>query len=280
VVFRSHIDGNEHYITPEKVVQFQEMLGSDIMMVLDVCPESTLTEDKIKEAVNITTQWAVRCKEAQHDTGQHLFGIIQGGTYPALRGLSTKQLTELDFEGYAIGGLSLGESKVMMWEIVSYTVELMPAAKPRYLMGVGSPEDVFRGVELGIDVFDSALPTRVARNGALYTRTGRINIKKARYASDFSPIDSTCKCYTCSNYTAAYLNHLFRSEELLAYRLATIHNLHFMQSLIEEIRAGIASGEFVSIKKAFLDSYQVTDEITRIKQKEKYLDERRSESDN
>jgi len=267
VVFRSHVDGSEHSITPESAVSMQEKLGADIIMVLDVCPESTAGREKLGEAMASTARWAERCRSAHRDNGQHLFGIIHGGIYPELRRVSAEQITSLDFPGYAIGGLSLGEPKSLMWEMVETTVQYMPADRPRYLMGVGSPEDIVEGISRGIDIFDSALPTRVARNGALYTREGRKNIRRSAYREDMGPVETGCGCFACLNYTAAYLHHLFRCEELLAYRLATIHNLFFMQKLIEEARSAIAEGVFPEFKKGFLESYKTTDEERRIEQK-------------
>ncbi len=267
VVFRSHIDGSEHSITPESSMSMQEKLGADIIMALDVCPESTAAREKLDKAVASTARWAERCRSAHCNTGQHLFGIIQGGTYTDLRRKSAEQIVSLDFPGYAIGGLSLGEPKALMWEVVEATMSYMPVDRPRYLMGVGSPEDIVEGISLGIDIFDSALPTRVARNGALYTRRGRKNIRRSIRREETGPVESGCGCFTCRNYTAGYLHHLFRCEELLAYRLATIHNLFFMQKLIEEARQIIAAGEFPDFKKKFLESYKTTDEDRRIEQK-------------
>ncbi len=267
VVFRSHIDGSEHSITPESSMAMQEELGADVIMALDVCPGSGDVRDKQERAMESTFRWAKRCREAHHPTGQLLFGIIQGGTYPDLRRQAAEQVTSLGFPGYAIGGLSLGESKSAMWETVEATVPCMPADRPRYLMGVGSPEDIVEGISRGIDIFDSALPTRVARNGALYTRGGRKNIRRADFKEDMGPVDADCGCYTCGNYSAAYLHHLFRSEELLGYRLATIHNLYFMQKLIGQARAAIAENTFPEFRSNFLETYQTTDEDKRIEQK-------------
>jgi len=267
VVFRSHIDGSEHNITPESSMSMQEKLGADIIMALDVCPESTAAREKLDKAVASTARWAERCRSAHCDTGQHLFGIIQGGTYTDLRRKSAEQIVSLDFPGYAIGGLSLGEPKALMWEVVDATIPYMPVDRPRYLMGVGSPEDIVEGISRGIDIFDSALPTRVARNGALYTREGRKNIRRSIHREDMGPVESGCGCFTCRNYSAAYLHHLFRCEELLAYRLATIHNLFFMQKLIELARSAIVEGVFSEFKRSFLEYYKTTDEERRIEQK-------------
>lgn len=267
VLFRSHIDGSEHRITPENSIWIQQNLGADIIMVLDVCPDSGLKKENLARTIPITTRWAERCRQAYQNNGQLLFGIIQGGIHPELRKASAEQITVLDFPGYAIGGLSLGEPKSDMWDTVDYTVNLMPCDKPRYLMGVGSPEDIFEGVTRGIDIFDSALPTRVARNGALYTRKGRINVKHSLYQDKMEPIEASCGCFTCTNFTIAYLHHLFKCEELLAYRLATIHNLFFMNNLLNEIRRSIKDNRFEQEKSDFLSGYKTTHEDARIEQK-------------
>lgn len=267
VMFRSHIDGSEHHITPEYAILLQEKLGADIIMTLDVCPESTTSKEHLEKAVALTTQWAKRCQQSHNDTGQHLFGIIQGGVYPELRKLSAHQVTDIDFPGYAIGGLSLGEAKPVMWDMVEHTVQFMPVSKPRYLMGVGSPEDIFEGIARGIDIFDCALPTRVARNGALFTYGGRKNIKRSTYRDVMEPVEVTCGCYTCRKFSAAYLHHLFKCEELLAYRLATIHNVFFMNNLLDNIRASLRENKFFELKNGFMNRYQTTDEDKRLEQK-------------
>ncbi|MCX6008056.1 MAG: tRNA guanosine(34) transglycosylase Tgt, partial [Chloroflexi bacterium] len=233
----------------------------------DVCPESTTRKEHLEKAISITTQWAERCQRSHNDTGQHLFGIIQGGVYPELRKLSAQQITDIDFPGYAIGGLSLGEAKPVMWNMVEHTIQFLPVNKPRYLMGVGSPEDIFEGIARGIDIFDCALPTRVARNGALFTYGGRKNIKRATYKDVMEPVEVTCGCYTCRNFSAAYLHHLFKCEELLAYRLATVHNLFFMNNLLDEIRASLRENRFLELKNNFINKYQTTDEDKRLEQK-------------
>lgn len=274
VIFRSHIDGSEHHLTPEDVIRLQSRLGSDIAMVLDVCPESTGKKEKLAQAVNITSDWAKRCKKAHEKEDQLLFGIIQGGIYRELRRQSAEQIVSIDFPGYAIGGLSLGEAKSEMWDIVDFIMQYLPHDKPRYLMGVGTPEDILEGVSRGIDIFDSALPTRVARNGALYTHSGRKNIKRSEYKDKFGPIEDSCSCFTCCNFSAAYLHHLFKCEELLALRLATIHNLFFINTLIKDIRSSILNGSFTDMKNSFLRDYQTTDETSRIEQKAKILKRR------
>lgn len=279
VRFRSHIDGSEHYITPEYAIQLQEKLGADIIMALDVCPSSTGKKGDLSRAVEITTEWADRCIRVHGNTGQHLFGIVQGGVDKSLRKTSAEALANFGFPGYAIGGLSLGEKKSEMWKTVVTTVPFLPPDKPRYLMGVGSPEDIVEGISRGIDIFDSALPTRVARNGALYTRAGRINIKKSIHRYDMKPIEESCTCFTCRNFSIAYVHHLFKSEELLAYRLATIHNVFFMNSLISEIRESIRAGRFADFKQEFITTYQITDEDRRIAQKVRSVEAKHKKGD-
>jgi len=271
VVFRSHIDGSEHRLTPELVTEFQQKLGADIIMALDECPAINASEAKVRQAVDRTTRWAERCRKHHQSTDQLLFGIIQGGISLELRQQSAKAITSLDFPGYAIGGLSLGEAKEMTWSMVDETMPFLPQDKPRYLMGVGSPEDIIEGVSRGIDLFDSALPTRVARNGALFTMQGRINIRKAAFREKEGPVDADCDCYTCRTFSAAYLHHLFKCEELLAYRLATIHNLRFIVRLMQQIENAVQQGTFASFKSDFLNQYQVTDEEVRLAQKQKWL---------
>ena len=274
IVFRSHIDGSQHLITPEMAIQFQEALGADIIMVLDECPAYEESFEKVQRAVSRTHQWAERCQRAQKRDDQALYAIIQGGLFPELRHQSAEYLTSLDFSGYAIGGLSLGEPKKVTVAMIEETVALLPENKPRYFMGMGSPEDIVDGVARGIDLFDSAFPTRIARNGALFTRLGRVNIRNAAYSQMERPIDPDCDCYTCRTFSAAYLHHLFNCQELLAYRLATIHNLTFMSHLMHKIRGAILDGTFGSFKNEFLASYQATDEQIRLDQKQKWLKSR------
>ena len=270
VIFRSHIDGSEHLITPELAIQYQESLGADIIMVLDECPPHTATFAEAEVAMKRTHQWAERCLQAK-SSDQMLFAIAQGGIFPELRRQSASLITSLGFDGYAIGGLSLGEPKTVMHEMVAETVALLPEDKPRYLMGVGSPEDIVAGVSRGIDIFDSALPTQVARKGALYTWQGRRNIKNSAYQKMARPFDPDCDCYTCQNFSASYLHHLFRCDELLAYRLATIHNLRFMNKLMNKIRESIIGGHFADFQKNFFTNYQPTDEKVRLVQKQKRI---------
>jgi queuine tRNA-ribosyltransferase len=271
VTFRSHIDGSEHHLTPELVIELQQKLGADIIMVLDECPAPDASMASMRQAVDRTSKWAERCRKQHQSSGQLLFGIVQGGTSLQLRQKSARAITSLDFPGYAIGGLSLGESKELTWSMVDETVPFLPPDRPRYLMGVGSPEDIIEGVSRGIDLFDSALPTRVARNGAVFTQQGRQNIRKAAYKTKKGPVDADCDCYTCRTLSAAYLSHLFKCEELLAYRLATIHNLRFITRLMQKIEAAIQQGNFVDFKNDFLGRYQVTDEEVRLSQKQKWL---------
>jgi queuine tRNA-ribosyltransferase len=271
VTFRSHIDGSEHFITPELAVRYQESLGSDVAMVLDECPAYGDSLEKIQEAVIRTGHWAERCLESRTRPDQALYAIVQGGVYPELRKQSAVFLTNLDFPGYAVGGLSIGEPKEAMLNTLEMTTSLLPQDKPRYLMGVGSPEDLFEGVARGVDIFDCALPTRVARNGALFTMQGRRNIRNAAFIRMEGPIDPDCDCYTCRTFSAAYLSHLFRSDELLGLRLATVHNLRFIGNLMHRIRQSILDSTFDTYKANFLASYKTTDEEVRFSQKQKWL---------
>lgn len=274
VVFRSHLDGSRHFITPESATLFQEKLGADIIMVLDECAHIDADYGKVEKAMERTHLWAKRCLDAHKIPDQSLFAIVQGGVFTDLRRRSAEYLTSLDFPGYALGGLSLGEAKEVTYNIVDETVSLLPKDKPRYLMGVGAPEDIVEGVARGIDIFDCVLPTRVARNGALFTRSGRINITNSGYKKKDEPVDPSCDCYTCKNYSAAYVHHLFDAKELLAYRLATIHNLRFMNNLMGDIRQSILSGTFASFKSNFLNNYKPTNEEVRIEQKKKWIEAR------
>lgn len=274
VTFRSHIDGSQHTITPELAIQYQEALGADIIMVLDECVGHDESREKVYTAMVRTHHWAERCLQAHKKPEQSLYAIIQGGIYPELRKQSVNALTKLGFDGYAIGGLSIGEPKQMTFDITEQTASLLPADKPRYLMGVGAPEDIVECVGRGIDIFDCALPTRVARNGALYTKMGRVDILNAGFREQERPVEVDCACYSCRHFSAAYLHHLFRSKELLAYRLATIHNLAFMSNLINSIRTAILKDTFESFRQSFLASYKTTNEETRLTQKKKWLEAR------
>lgn len=274
IKFRSHIDGSQHFITPQLAIKLEEALGGDIIMVLDECPQYTENYDEVKLATDRTHRWAVRCKQARSSQGQRLFAIVQGGTFVELRKQSAEFLTSLDFDGYAIGGLCLGEPRSVMRMIVGETITHLPINKPRYLMGVGSPVDIVESIHQGIDLFDSALPTQIARRGALYTWQGRRNIRKTMYKDQDTPFDPECSCYTCRHFSAAYLNHLFRSQELLAYRLATLHNLTFMAQLITRIRNTILDGTFMNFRNEFLAGYRSTEDTVRTRQKRKQLESR------
>jgi len=277
VTFRSHIDGSEHFLTPELAIQYQESLGADVIMVLDECTAYGDSKEKVQKAMDRTHRWAERCLKAQKSQEQALYAIVQGGMFPDLRRQSAECLTALDFPGYAIGGLSVGEPKETTFALVAETSALLPVEKPRYLMGVGSPEDIVEAVARGIDIFDSALPTRVARNGALFTGKGRINIRKAAYRNVDTPLDPACDCPTCRTFSAAYLSHLFRSDELLGLRLATVHNLRFIANLMDKIRSAIMEDTFSAFRNDFLSTYQTTNEKTRVEQKGRWLRGREKE---
>jgi queuine tRNA-ribosyltransferase len=274
VTFRSHLDGSQHEITPELAVRYQESLGSDIAMVLDECASHDETEENIWRAMVRTHHWAKSCLKAHRRSDQALYAIVQGGTFPELRKQSAEYLTSLGFDGYALGGLSIGEPKKVTYDITEHTTSLLPTDKPRYLMGVGAPEDIIECVARGIDIFDCALPTRVARNGGLYTKDGRIDILNAAYREQESPVQKDCDCYTCQHFSAAYVHHLFRAKELLAYRLATIHNLAFMSRLVQSVRNAIQNGTLDSFRENFLAVYRTTNEETRLIQKKKWLQAR------
>ena len=266
VTFRSHIDGSVHRFTPERVIEIEERLGADIAMVLDECADPH-DPDYLAQALSRTHAWAERCRTAHSRPDQALFGIVQGGIYPELRAESARILTGLDFPGYAIGGLAVGETKEQMYATLDATCPHLPAHKPRYLMGVGAPEDIVEAVWRGVDLFDCVLPTRIARNGALLTPAGRFNIRNARFAEDTRPIQEACDCYTCRTFSRAYLRHLIISGEISGLRLATIHNVHFMQQLMEQIRAAITQNTFASFRTEFLQAYQITDQRVRHEQR-------------
>jgi queuine tRNA-ribosyltransferase len=262
VTFRSHIDGSEHRFTPEKVIAIQEKLGADIIMAFDECPPPDNYEYNVA-ALQRTHRWAERCKAAQNRPDQALYGIVQGGIFADLRAQSAEFLVGLDFSGYGIGGLSVGETKAQMHTMLEVLHPLLPAHKPRYLMGVGSPEDLFECVARGVDQFDCVLPTRIARNGAVFTYQGRVNLRNARFAADKNPIEPDCQCYTCRTFSLAYLRHLLIAEEILALRLTTLHNLHFMLTTIQRIRQSILDGTFTTYKDEFLTGYRTVPEESR-----------------
>ena len=263
VEFRSHISGEKLFLSPEGAMQIQHSLGADIIMAFDECASYPSTEEYARKAMLRTHRWAERCAAAHTRTDQAIFGIVQGGTYPDLRKESAQYLASLNLPGYGIGGLSVGEPKETMYSVLEETTRHLPASRPRYLMGVGSPEDLFECVARGADMFDCVLPTRIARNGALFTRSGRLNIRNAAFQDDARPIEDGCGCYACSHFSRAYLRHLVKSEEVLGLRLATIHNLHFLLRLAEEIRAAIVDGTFPAVKQAFMAGFTPVDERVR-----------------
>jgi queuine tRNA-ribosyltransferase len=251
VLFRSHLNGDQHFLTPEKVVELQEALGVDIMMCLDECPPFPCPEQDARRAMDLTLRWAQRSKEAWSNRGQALFAIVQGGMMPQWRREQAQALRELDFPGYALGGLSVGEDKETTLEMVAATAPELPEDKPRYLMGIGTPEDLVEGVARGMDMFDCVLPTRNARNGMAFTDTGRVVIKNAGYARDPGPLSPDCRCYACRHYSRAYLRHLFISREILAYRLLTLHNLYYYFELMARMRQALAAGCFADFHRDF-----------------------------
>ncbi|WP_293718781.1 tRNA guanosine(34) transglycosylase Tgt [uncultured Phascolarctobacterium sp.] len=256
VTFRSHIDGSKKFLSPEIATEVQEALGADIAMAFDECIPYPADFDYAKQSTLRTTRWAKRCLDTHTREDQSMFGIVQGGMYPELRKMSAEQLTEMDFAGYGIGGLSVGEPKPLMYEILSQTTEYMPKNKARYLMGVGTPDCIVEAVNLGVDMFDCVFPTRVARNGTAMIPEGRLVVRNAIYAEDFRPIDERCSCYTCRNFSRAYIRHLFKAEELFALRLLTIHNLHFLLEFTRQIREAIANDTFPEVRERFLENYQ------------------------
>jgi queuine tRNA-ribosyltransferase len=268
--FRSHIDGSAHLFTPESVARIQEELGSDIAMVLDECTPYPATEEEARLSMERTFRWAARAQAAYRSRTGVQFGIVQGGMYPHLREESVRQLASLDFPGYGIGGLSVGEPKDIFYAMVAVSTPALPAHKPRYLMGVGAPEDLFEAVRNGVDMFDCVLQTRLGRNGALFTRTGRINIRNARFKEDTGPIDPWCDCYTCANFTLAYLHHLFRAEELLGYRLASLHNVRWTLKLVQDMREAIRESRFLAYRDEFLAGYRPPDSAVRQEQRAKW----------
>ena len=251
VRFQSHLDGSPHFISPENAVAIQEALGGDIIMCFDECPPYPAEYDYVRRSAELTTRWAGRCKEAKRRDDQALFGIVQGGMHRDLREQSANDLRALGFDGYALGGLSVGEEKGLMYEIMWYCAPFLPFDKPRYVMGIGAPEDLIEGINSGFDMFDCVMPTRNARNGMLFTANGSMNIKNALYAEDNSPIDGECACYVCKNYSRAYLRHLFRSGEILASRLNTWHNLYYYLSLMADARKAIAEDRFSQFRREF-----------------------------
>jgi len=252
VLFQSHIDGSSHFLGPESAVAIQEALGSDIMMCLDECIAYPADRNEVERALARTARWAERCRKSRKTSDRALFGIVQGGVYPDLRRRGTEEISTIGFDGYAIGGLSVGEPKKLMLENLASTAPLLPEDRPRYLMGVGTPEDLVEGVFYGIDMFDCVMPTRSARNGLLFTNREKVVIKNARNREDGSPIDSECDCYTCQNYSRAYLRHLYVTGEILAMVLNTIHNLRYYLRLMERMREAIREGRYPGFRDRFL----------------------------
>ena len=258
VTFRSHIDGSKKFLSPEVATRVQMDLGSDIIMAFDECAPYPAEYDYVKHSMERTTRWAKRCKDTLTREDQGLFGIVQGGMYKDLRTQSAAELVEMDFPGYAVGGLSVGEPKELMYELLEHTVRLLPANKPRYLMGVGTPDCLVEGVLHGIDMFDCVFPTRVARNGMAMTWTGRLVMKNAEFTHDFKPIEENCGCYACRNhFTRAYIRHLVRAGEIFGLRLLTLHNLYFLQAFMQKLRQSILDERFSEFRTDFLANYQM-----------------------
>lgn len=268
VTFRSHIDGSLHRFTPEVVMEIQQALGSDIAMVLDECAPP-LDYAYNQKALQRTHHWAERCRQAHSRVDQALFGIVQGGVFPDLRLQSAEFLRQLDFPGYAVGGLAVGETKEQMIATLAVTCPALPEHKPRYLMGVGAPEDIIEAINAGIDLFDCVLPTRLARNASLLTPTGRISLRNAQYAEDARPLQEDCTCYTCRTFSRAYVRHLYRAGEITALRLGTIHNVHFMADLMRQIRQAIAERRFADFREQYLAQYRISNQAVRHEQMQK-----------
>ncbi len=252
--FQSHIDGSKHFLTPEDIIYLQKIIGSDFIMPLDICLEQPADYAQTKKALDITLDWAKRSKKTK-TTKQLLFGIVQGGNYKDLRRLSSDKLIELGFDGYAIGGVSVGEEKNKIYETINFTSPFLPEDKPRYLMGMGTPPDLLEAISSGMDMFDCVLPTRNGRNGTAFTKEGKIVIRNAQYSSDFTPIDKDCGCFSCKNYTRAYVRHLLNTDEILGIRLISLHNVFFYVNLMKETRQAIAEGSFLEFKNKFLNNY-------------------------
>lgn len=256
VHFRNHLSGEKLFLSPEKSIQIQNSLGADIIMAFDECPPYPAEYDYMKQSVERTSRWAERCLKAhRRPEDQGLFGIIQGGEYEDLRQQSARDLVSLDFPGYAVGGLSVGEPKDVMNKVLEFTTSLLPKNKPRYLMGVGSPDSLIDGAIRGIDMFDCVLPTRIARNGTCMTSTGRLVVRNAKYARDFRPLDEHCDCYVCRNYSRAYIRHLIKANEIFGMRLTTYHNLYFLVKLMEQVREAIRENRLLDFREQFFEQY-------------------------
>ncbi|EXX85261.1 queuine tRNA-ribosyltransferase [Paenibacillus darwinianus] len=260
VQFRSHLNGDKLFLSPEKAMEIQNALGSDIMMAFDECPPFPAEYGYVKRSIERTSRWAERCLQAHaRPEDQGLFAIVQGGEYEDLRKQSATDLTSMDFPGYAIGGLSVGEPKPIMYRVLDYTVPLLPSGKPRYLMGVGSPDALIEGAIRGIDMFDCVLPTRIARNGTTMTSKGRVVVRNAANAEDFGPLDPACNCYTCQNYSRAYIRHLLKADETFGIRLTTYHNLHFLLQLMRDVRQAIMEDRLLDFRDEFFAQYGLND---------------------
>lgn len=271
VKFRSPRDGSLHTFTPDSVMAAEEALGADIAMAFDHCPPAVADESAAREAMKRTVRWAARCRAAHTRPDQALFGIVQGGVFPALRTESAKATVDLDFDGYAIGGVAVGEDKPTLYRVTAETAPLLPVDRPRYLMGVGAPDDLVECVAAGVDMFDCALPTRVARNGGLFTPEGRVDITATRWRDVDLPLDASCDCPTCATASCAYLHHLYKAREVTALRLGTVHNLRFVLRLMEEARRAIIQGRFQVFREAFHTRYRPTDEAARVRQKDAWM---------
>ncbi len=256
VHFKNHLNGDKLFLTPEKSIEIQNKLDSDIAMSFDECPPFPVTHEYMKESVERTLRWAKRGKSVHKNENQSLFGIVQGGEFEDLREYSAKKTVEIGFDGYSIGGTSVGEDKETMMKMIDYGVRYLPEDKPRYLMGVGEPTDIFEGVARGIDMFDCVLPTRLARHGHAFTLDGKINIRNAKYKEDFTPIDKECDCHACKHYTKAYIRHLIVAEESLGQRLLSIHNIRFLIKIAENIRKSIQEDKFIEYKEEFINRYR------------------------
>lgn len=264
VYFRNHLNGEKLFLSPEKAIQIENALGADIIMSFDECPPFNESYDYVKQSIDRTTRWALRGLEAhQNPQSQALFGILQGAGYKDLRLQHARDMISLDFPGYSIGGLSVGETKEEMNAVLDYLTPVMPKDKPRYLMGVGSPDALIDGVIRGVDMFDCVLATRIARNGTCMTSQGRLVVKNAKYARDFTPLDSKCECYTCQNYTRAYIRHLFKTDEMFGLRLASIHNVHFLLNLMKQVRFHIQNDSLLEFREAFFEEYGYNKENAR-----------------
>lgn len=255
VEFRNHLNGAKEFMSPEISIKVQNKLGADMIMSFDECPPYPVSHEYMKNSVKRTLRWAKRGQKVHNNPKQALFGIVQGGEFEDLRALSAKTLVDMDFAGYSIGGTSVGESKEVMYKMIDYSIKHLPKDKPRYLMGVGSADAILESVLRGVDMFDCVLPTRNARHGTLMTSEGRVNIKTKKYEEDFGPIDPECDCYTCKNYTRAYVRHLIRVNEGLGFRLASIHNLRFLIALMEEIRLAIREDRFLDFKNDYFEKF-------------------------